>query len=413
MSDYIFYLFPRVGNDLIAQTYDASVWIDFWAQLILVIANVTLAAMFIWQTQKKNRHTPYLTTGLIMGSIANLIAFLDSSIIGISDVIIKNEYLFVTQNIFFLLTFIFFYFHLEYLAKERIPSWRLILVFTLFGASVGGLMAHIVKTELLDFYLKVFSDTPLVNDTIKDTIIANYYFMFDQIIDSAYYSLGTFVFGVGAVRYWKIYDRVKEDINKIFFGTMLVMSIGMFLMFVFKTDKNVFQGNLFKVSTIAYTVVLGLIAISLLAYATVYVLNPDYLYRLPIDIHALMIIDSAGLPVYTQRFKAVSEIDFPEALITGFLTAISTFITNVTSPDEKLQSIQATNFMVYLERQGEYMFAFVTERMTYFFKYSAKLFTKLIIETHEIQGNAIFENDELMKKLIRKAFPYLEFLTKE
>jgi hypothetical protein len=146
-----------------------------------------------------------------------------------------------------------------------------------------------------------------------------------------------------------------------------------------------------------------------------HIISPDFLYKLPSPIRAIMIYNSKGLIVYSKQTITDSfPYPFEELLVSGAFKAISNLISETLGTGADIQHIKAKKYHIFFvdlpENQGTLVV--IALGATYFFKQSLERFSQLIPDSLLTQINEPNLNIRSLKDnlntLLKKTFPYLK-----
>ena len=144
-------------------------------------------------------------------------------------------------------------------------------------------------------------------------------------ITSTLYFIGflTIYAGLAGPTYYYMYRYTRERMAFLLFLCMLIALVAISFSLVYYTAVALGISTppwwpiLRDVDTIISDVVIILYILTLMVYV-------DYIYRLPFDVHRLIVFYRlSGLPVYNARFVVQKPIAVEESLLAGFFTALN------------------------------------------------------------------------------------------
>ncbi len=381
--------------------------LDLISSFCLFVMNLAVYLTLLNQSKKKDRDTPPLTTAFLMSSIASFFAFLDAPLIGLTNYI-PNEVFYVLQVLFFSLNFFYFYLHHEYLERSSPKLTRYFLTWFFFGELIGALVLHVWKTIFLDYTLFVIPEGSTYQSIIF-FIKLHFYYLFDMFPDVAYYSLGVTAFYFSTISYLRIYRVTREKINLSLALSTFIVTFSLVGMLFIKVDYNIFNQELLGWGYWGFYILLFVISLATLLYGLVYLLNPDFFYRLPFSIYSLIIYQKNGLPIYSERFDTKIYEESELLLHAGLLTVIGAIATDLATLEISLKKIVAERLSIFLVSNDAISFAFIAEKSTWYFERSAHHFAKMFVKKYHEMGDELVNNRKMMRRLIKSAMPYIIF----
>ncbi len=351
--------------------------LGIWAIFII------LAVLFIYRTTTKNREANILSLGVIFGTIG--ISFAAYRPFFPKESFVYSNYWIISNGIFYLLMYFFIYIHFS-LADRAAPSIPLTVVLAgLLGLGIGTSITLLSLAEHP-------SQLIMINDFSHD-------------------SLKFLSFLYATIVVWKTW-KVTEERN----GLIELLSLIIFLITVIPAIiGNYFKGigisgELFMIGDI-----LSFIGIVLLT--SNYIINPDYLYRIPKPLYQVALFNTTGLTIYSKavKSKGIDIEKIPTQVISAIITAVSAIMKEGISENTRLLRVEATNHTLLFSDRGDITAMILCERPTYFIKKSLDHFLKFmpndIIEKLEKSVTGI--DDETVAqidKILVKAYPYIDFI---
>ncbi len=361
---------------------------------VLILAGMTLIMgfviiLFIYQTFRKNRRDHVLTFGFIVGWLALLALTIRET--GVATSIAVPNFI---GGVAFSLLFFSLYLHYEFISRPTPHFWR-------FGYMCGLLGMRLVTVSL----------HALLPDNVL--VAAFYYPSFDLIRMSA------FIFALHVTWHvWRLTGDWESALEML--ASALVLVGGVFGIIHRPIDVGMVNPE---------TVILGIpldvmLVISYLftfvgifVYLLVFIINPDYLYRLPVPLHHVIIYNEAGMALYSRsiRSKGIKTVEIADQLFSGAISAISSLLSESAHRQISLQWINSSVQSVVFEHHPAGISALlVCDNPTYFVRLSLRRFLNMIpTETLKNMTASALVNASLFKAdldaLIQAAFPYVEF----
>lgn len=358
-------------EDIFAIAVNGSLFVIFLIFLIL----------FVYRSYKSNVNIKYLALTVVFAISGQILTIFDNYLISICGVFLYN------------LGFFFFFLHFDALSSLT-PSYPLFTTLIVFHSVTLGVVL-LSLLGLLKNLTTAFLVTRLITST--SSLIA--------------------LIAVTVIVY-QVHQVAKERAT----GWALVGVIFLVLcrmIFLGRDITDLFVGLLADypdIYSIITTTAVVIATIGLIIILMNHIISPDYLYKLPFPIRAVMLYNSKGLTVYSKQ--TVSDY-FPypmeELLVTGALTAISNLISETLGAGASLRHINAEKYHIFFvdlpNRQGTLVV--IAMGSTYYFKQSLERFAKkipheLLFKVNETKVDVKGIREEINKLLIN-TFPYLSF----
>ncbi len=345
---------------------------------------VILGILFIYRTTTKNREANILSLGVVFGIIG--VSFAAFRPFMPSDSFVYSNYWIFSNGIFYLLMYFFIYIHFS-LADRTTPNIILSII-------LAGLMGLGIGSSIV--ILSISGHPPEQLITINDF---------------AHDSLKFLSFLYATVVVWKTWKYTEEKNGLIELLALLIFLI---------TVIPAVIGNYFKgigMSSELYTIgdILSFIGIALLT--SNYIINPDYLYRIPKPLYQVTLFNMTGLTIYSKavKSKGIDIEKIPTQVISAIVTAVSVIMKEGISESSYLKRVEATNHTLLFSKRGDITAMILCESPTYFIKKSLDNFLKFMPEEIIKQlEEAITEVDEKTMKqideILVKAYPYIDFI---
>jgi len=346
-----------------------------------------LFVLFTYQTTRKHRSAPYLLTSIFFGVLGAFFAFVDSVDLLPNFTTFNRIYL-ILELMFYGLQFFFFYLFVQDISRIRPQLWSLILMF-----------AFLIIQNMSLWLMVWFS-------SFSATAVNNLWLF----ADIGYNNLAIFAFWIiGIPTYYRLYDYTKEKKALGFiFGLILVGGgyvVGSLI------DYIGFFGTV--PSWLNEISILGEIfpLVGLLIFLLTYILDVDYIYRLPHDHYMLMVTYRSGVAIHTVKFNTKRQVQIEENLFSGFISSLTFVFDNILqsiSPIEIISSKDASILMrsgenilvIILTQQPTSILARASDR--YIKRFEDKFRDELKIESTEV--GKFQEAEELIKPI----FPFLK-----
>ena len=347
----------------------------------------SVALIFLYQTRKHARRAHELTMALFSGAFGQL--FLTFGLFNQFNDETLSRYLLILGMLIYSLLFLFMFLHYEY-EHRTMPSSRLLSVMMgIFGALVLALSLAFINYGKLGVSL---TDLALF----------------------ILYGLALYVFTQSFLVSFQASRRIPEKqqiIETISIGALLSGSIAYIIGTLFRTTLMELLG--FSPLTIGDVLVI----IGLFMLTGNYLAKIDFLYRLPIPIHQIILFNDAGVPVYVKKVqtRGLERINIQETLFTGTITAITSLIKETLGTSSRFRTLDAGNKQIFLESNNNVTALVITDKGTRFLLRSLKQLMKLIPEDiKDMLNKPMISSSEMEEKidpLIKKAFPYVEFIS--
>ncbi len=365
-------------------------YLNLYGAFLFLIVGV----LFLYQTWRKNRNTHLLTVGFFVAFIGQffqsllLIQTVEGwgyfSSIGLLTWI-SYQVLFITMISAILG---FFWIFLELTQSVRINSLS------------GGIVLI-----LFTMYIWTFSFGLIVGDTALDAAIVYGNFMFSILLNiislrSVYILYNVYkATGKEKIAAAQLLSFVLIEawaFNAFFTGVFGVLAYNGLASFMYPDLQGIFD-------IIYYT--------GLVIFIGSIVINPDYIYRLPLNIQDLVFLTKIGTAVYGIG-KNAEEKSLDEQLLAGFITAANSFISEM-KPNlgaERIEIIQSNNRMVRIEFGEVLGLCLVSLKQNYYLIKSMQDLLRYVEknESMEIIDSGSFFEDDVVRGWLKKFFPYLD-----
>jgi len=367
-----------------------------------MIISATIAGLFfilfillVYQTLRKNRTAYVLTFSLLFGGIGGIISTLQY---------IKQtpyNFLLYLSLIFWSFVYWMIYIFFEELYTDKPQNFRLVLITIIFFTSIAFNLLHMLLPGVSELGL-----TGAAAERYN-----RYYLFVEWSWDISYNLLGLLIFIFGVFVHYKSYKFTKERVILMQAISMCVLAAGFIVGFVGGDILN--EGLFFNIGD-------GIKILGMLIFALIYIIFPDFIYRLPVNAYFILIFTKIGLNIHIGRVhdpNIDTETDeekakriISETLLSSLITAISSLLEESLGSKKNLKAIIAEDRSFILDN-GEYATcAILCDRSTHFLEKSLKNLRKSV-EAHyqdKLTKSAILMEDfQDVGELIRKSFPFL------
>ncbi|MBD3229487.1 MAG: hypothetical protein GF329_14985 [Candidatus Lokiarchaeota archaeon] len=327
-----------------------------WTVLIITIAFGVLIVIFIIQALINKRYAWAFLTSLIFGFLAGLAAIVNKLIFS-GYFVMETFFQSVHLNLYGF-HFFFFFIFFERLISKKMNSIRLSIVF-------GFLLIQTIGLWLV-FYFQV-------NGLSADIAWV--------LADIGYWSPALFVYFLGIFIYIKTYLYTKEIKPLILCIALIFVSMGFFISFLNDFD---FILGVFDISIEIPEFITELSGIAnifpsigIMMFVITYLVNIDYLYRVPFNVYLLVVLTKFGTPLYGVELRSRKKIEIEKTLLSGMITAITNVFTEIFKTDATIRNITSKGIKILIEPGEEIEVMIITDKNTYFLSQGLKRFTKL------------------------------------
>lgn len=229
--------------------------------------------------------------------------------------------------------------------------------------------------------------------------------------DIGYNGLGIYVYLVrGGWLYWKAYRYTKEKKSLLVYIAFMLLGIGFILVsiadwFDFHPPQPIWAADIDTLSGVFQ-------ALGLIVLTVTFAVNINYIYRLPFDIHILMVVYKSGNTIFVQRLKTKRRLEELEPhLVSGFLSALNSLFGTIFEKRTYIQKIEGKNTKILFET-GRYATAIIiAERVSYHLERSLDRYLKDFEDKFHQLLNKREPNMRKFEvgaqKLLRSHFPFL------
>ncbi|MFW9992224.1 MAG: hypothetical protein ACFFD4_09280 [Candidatus Odinarchaeota archaeon] len=354
---------------------------DVFVNSAVVIGLLLLGTVFVYQTRKKGRKANYLNFGLVFPVIGQSMYVL-AIIYFFPDVqpIVAAKYI---RDLFFGLFYYMVFLHYQALSRQRL-NITLNTVFAGILAMFGTVLSiHVINPDVV-----------FVAEVTRRTA---------NLIGLAVFSYVSYASLLTALKL-KEKEAIIESMSlSVIFFAHVIYVLG---------DNGLLQ--IFKLGT-GYEMLADVLGTAgLFGFILTYLLNVNYLYRLPVPIHQIMIYSESGLPVYDRKVftRGIENPEVESILFAGVITAISKLISESLGSLAKLRYIDASGKQIFIDSREGISLVVIADRGTKFLLNSLELLNNLIPSELKTAINAtVTDMSELrpeMDRLVKKSFPYLE-----
>lgn len=359
-----------------------SVLIDLVGSFFFLL----IAILFYYQTKRKHRDTPTLTYGFFIAFVGQLfnsitLILLDND--QLDDII--GVYLQVTFITLLNLIIVFFWIFLEYTHSTRLNP-----IYVVFMSIAGT--ARILALIMGD----------LLNDLVLGIFLSNVFF--------------TVFLNIPALRTVYIQNKIYQATNKETTAGLQLLALALIWAWAFfgliinsLNFYNVYN-NLTLIDEVYIDITDVLYYIGLIIFIFTIFFNPDYIYRIPMNIQDIVLFSKTGIAVYGIGTNT-SEKTLDEQLLAGFITAANGFVNEMVPkyPDETIQTLLSTNRILRLEFGNLLGICTVSNKENWYLRKSVKSFIKFLEKQNAeplLDIGSFFE-DKIVREWLKIYFPYL------
>ncbi len=290
--------------------------------------------------------------------------------------------------LFYSIGFVMFWFHYEFMRKERLPSRVLVITTTLITILALGIVGT--------------ANPQLIN---KDFALANSFLTF--LLLSLISLPMSLQFSINEYLNYRNRQQFIESIG------YLLLLIGATLFYI--TFINQFQ-PLLHVLTLFFA------SSSALTLSFAYMINPSYLYRIPFDVQHLFCFHDSGLTFYhtTLLRQDIERNQNAVAFLTGVFTATDAIVKNILAQQVQQASIYGKDHVIYFRRDPSKKIgvAVITTRLSKYLKQwmdvlLEKIPTELVHDANDPMTLKVDETELLereMNAIVQQVFPYFKII---
>ncbi|TXT58658.1 MAG: conserved membrane protein of unknown function [Promethearchaeota archaeon] len=359
---------------------------------IIVILNIIITSLygiflvlFAYQTKVKGRSAPYLLLLLFFGVVGGFLAIVDSSGILPSFGPYNRIYL-ILELVCYGLQFFFFYLFIEDISSLKPRLSGLMIMLSLLILQNTALWSIV-------WFSAVAPDA------------ADYMWL---LADIGYDNLPIVAFlFFGLPTYYRIYRYTEEKKALGFILSMILASTGFIIISLI--DYTGFFGV--KPVLLDNISLLGEIfpLLGLLIFLLTYLIDVDYIYRLPSDHFLLMVTYRSGVPIHFTTFETKKEVEIEENLFSGFISSIGMVFDQILQSRAPIQSISSEEATIVIRSGKNIMAIILTKRPTAILERAMdKYIDKFEKKYREPLKNEIVEINafEGAKELVKPIFPF-------
>ncbi|MFX0210391.1 MAG: hypothetical protein ACFFDT_30710 [Candidatus Hodarchaeota archaeon] len=361
------------------------------------IALIIVIGIFLYQMRTRQRYTPHFTIALILSLVSLLLTILDLVDDYYGDNIELPLHLY--SGLFLTLGYYAIYLHYEAISSIRPPFWRHTVI---FGLMMTSLVILLLKLG------ELFEKENLSTNLIPIDAI-------ESVLGIVVFSFATFV----VVRTHRLVRGRTTLIELIALVLLIIANSCVVVGDALWTLHDPTRETSFWLDTYDIFSTLGdiFILIGLIVFTANYLLNIEYIYRIPIPIHQVMFYNSSGLPTYARRVYApkigVPET-FNEELISGAISAIGAIFKETLGKAARIRHLDLGEYQIFFSHvpDDEGTLVVLTSGGNFFLSKSLERFIRTIpkeyIRSLEIDMVDIERNRERLDPLLLSSFRYLE-----
>ncbi len=298
--------------------------------------------LFILQTTIRKRKANHLIASLICGTAASYLMIVESNIF--PGVVVDRYLVLCFELAVFAFQTFFFYLFLENLVSIKINPYRL-------SIALIFLISHLIALYF------VYGRELILRENEGNLVESKLGDMFWIISDIAYNGISLLVYGAyGIPIYYNTYKYTKERKPVVFIIALILVVIGYSIslaadMNYYAVNRSEFIGELGDYAE--YFKLLGLFM-----FIITYLLDVDYIYRLPYDIYILTVLYKNGNKIHTVRLKSKRKIQIEDILLSGLISAINSVYSHALQTKSLIESISSKDATIFL-KSGEYITAII------------------------------------------------------
>ncbi len=376
-------------------TYCMALDFEDFAKIGIFVLFAIILVLFIWQITVRKRKANHLIASLICGTAASYLMIMESNVL---PGVIVDRYLVLCfeLGIFAFQTF-FFYLFLESLVSNKINPYRLSIVLIF-------LISHLIALYFIygrHLILKEYEGN-LVDSKLGD--------MFWIISDISYNAISILVYGVyGLPIYYNTFKYTKERKPIIFMVALILIVIGYSISLAGDMNSYAVNRLQFIIDLSDYAEYFKLLG--LFMFIITYLLDVDYIYRLPYNIYILTVLYKNGNKIHTVRLKSERKIQIEDILLSGLISAINSVYSQTLQTQSLIESISSKDASILL-KSGEFITVVIVTD-----KGSAVLLNALerYVKEFEKKFHALLTKQEAnmtefesAKELISAIFPFFQ-----
>ena len=365
--------------------------------IIILTLFVIILGLFVWQLMVKKKSADFLLISIVCGVIASVIMVIRNTSLADADSVTRMTLLGV-QLIIFLFQQFFLYIFLESLISIKVNPVRLAIVVILITLNILSLHFLIQRAVLL----QEFTVDKEFNSRLGD--------MLWIVSDFCYNILGIVIYCVfGIPIYYNIYKHTKERKAQIFIGALIFIGIG-YVLALLKDMNSYFSVKSEFIEIISEPREI-LKTLGLFIFIITYLLDLNYIYRLPFNTSFLMVLKNNGAKIQSIRLKTERKVDVEDELLSGLISAINNLYIHSVKSKHSIESITSKDTTVLLY-SGEYVTGvIVSDKASLILLKSLKKFTTEFEKRyHDLLERETTRIDvfNTSKDLVISSFPYLK-----
>ncbi|MHA1229571.1 MAG: hypothetical protein ACTSRP_00620 [Candidatus Helarchaeota archaeon] len=326
-----------------------------WSILIITAAFGILVILFLLQTFIKRRSAWSILISLVLGFLAGLVAIINE--LWFADSFVLNTIFQSLHLNLYGFHFFFFYIFFEQLISKKFNSIRLSIMIGLILLQTIGLWSVI--------YYRLNSISADLAWVLAD--IGNW-------------TPAIFVYTFGIIIYIKTYIYTKEIKPILFCIALIFVDIGFIISFLndYYFIANVFGVSLSKPDIIDFFGSIGNVfpSVGIIMFVITYLVDINYIYRLPNDIYLLMVLTKVGTPLHTVKLKTRKKIRIEEVLLSGMISAINSVFKEIFKKDTVINEISSEGISIIMKAGDNILSLVITDKPTYFLEKALSRYVK-------------------------------------
>ncbi len=364
---------------------------NYFIDLIGSFLFLVVAILYYYQTKRKNRNTPMLTYGFLVAFVSQF----SNSLLGIAidpvnklihpslEVFIVNIILVSGINAILF----FFWIFLERTESVRVNRFMSTLVTVLLSIYFVTIFLGIIVNKINEtLYIANF----ILPVTITLVVARSIYILYKTYVVTNYEYTALFqLFSFILILLWAVIALFVTG------STILINFYGM----------NLSTPQLGIIPDVLYYTGLTIFILTILA-------NPNYIYRIPMNIRDIVILSKIGVAVYGIGMTA-EEKSLDEQMLAGFLSAANSFVQEMQPnfENEELKIIESTHRKIQLLYGRRIGISLVSLQENWYLRNSIQSFLnylETVQDPSDLLDSGQFYDDDEIRVWLKLFFPYLD-----
>ncbi|TFF86625.1 MAG: hypothetical protein EU551_01055 [Promethearchaeota archaeon] len=360
-----------------------------WTILLITISFGVLVVLIIIQSIIHKRQAWGFLTSLVFGLLAGLVAIINELVFS-GYGIIQDFFQSLHLNLYGF-HFFFFFIFFERLLSKKLNSIRLSIM-------VGLIILQTIGLWLVFYYR--------INSLPTDIAWV--------LADIGYWTPALFTyFGLGVPIYIMTYIYTKEIKPIILCIALIFVSIGFIISLLndLYFILGVFDISIPTPDIIGELSTIGNIFpfIGIIMFAATYLSQIDYIYRIPNDTYALMVLTISGMPIHAVHLKTRKKVTVENVLLSGMISAINSVFKEVFKRETSIKNISSKGIDILLESGDKILALVITDKVSYFLDKGLKRYVRKFEKefSRELEEGArdlvVYDR---ATKLLKSIFPF-------